>query len=334
MPKAGAWLLGWIALCAILSVGALALRSLGGALQQPLPTVMLGPTMPAPDFHLVAVRGGEQQLSSLKGSPVLLSFVNTAESPGDQAQSRGQIAFFRSMAQQYGPKGVHVLLIDAASLQTGRPTPTDDLLNFSYDWQLDAVPVLQDTGRETARAYTVSLAPTTFLIRPDGTIAERWNGFAAVSQLALALQALVEPPAADQTALVPPTCAETPTQARFAGLPLARSLGQAIWLVDGGATWQHDSAVPAHLLVLDKHADHIQVMATDLQSSKTTIVLDAALAPLPSDQASALTNGQNMAISAVTTPIKLPWRGCVQLQVTVSAQSTPIGSGQATMFVR
>ena len=73
----------------------------------------------------------------------------------------------------------------------GAGTPSrNDLVNYTYDWNLDpAVAVLADDGT-VARRFGVENAPTTFLIGPDGVVRRRWDGFAAAARLDLAIRRL------------------------------------------------------------------------------------------------------------------------------------------------
>ena len=158
----------------------------------------LAPGSSASDFNLQAVRGGSYHLAELSGQVILLSFINTqadaASASATSDPSRAQIVFLKSMQEQYGAKGLLVLIVDAAHIATGGDPGTDALINFTYDWQLDHVPVLEDPDRVTAEAYTVMSTPTTFLIDTDQRIEQRWDGFASASQLALSIEALVGAP--------------------------------------------------------------------------------------------------------------------------------------------
>lgn len=119
---------------------------------------------------------------------LLLAFLDPAAPTG--AASRGQITTLRSMATQYGRSGLVVRIVDA----TGRAS-TDDLVNFTYDWNLNrsAVKVVAPSvGTGLVKAYNVAAVPDTLLIAPDGAIRKRWRGIIAASQdLALPLQALL-----------------------------------------------------------------------------------------------------------------------------------------------
>src|SRR4030095_503768 len=175
---------------------------------------------------------------------VLLSFINTqAEATSSTAEpSRAQIVFLKSMREQSGPRGLVVLIVDAARIATGQQPSQDQLLNFTYDWQLEDIPVLNDSDASVAREYGVKSTPVTFLIGTDGVIQQRWDGFASASQLALSIEALVGAPAHRQvdTTESPATPAaaicssEAQPQAKFSGVGLARPLSEELWVVDGG----------------------------------------------------------------------------------------------------
>jgi hypothetical protein len=152
----------------------------------------------APSFSLLAARGGRCDLTDLlaKKRAVLLSFVDARSlplSPTYSAPSRGQLVFLKSMARQYAPKGVEVLIVGCNGLGGGPPLTPSALLNFTYDWQLDGLTTLRDDAT-TALRYGVSTLPTSFLIASEGRIQRRWDGFVAPAPLALALESLVGPP--------------------------------------------------------------------------------------------------------------------------------------------
>jgi len=153
----------------------------------------------APSFRLPVARGGICDLSDLlaKKRVVLLSFVDARSQPLSRTQadpSRGELVFLNSMAQQYAPKGLEVLIVGRNGLFSGKPLAPGALLNFTYDWQLDGVTVLGDDNEAATIRYGISTLPTTFLIAADGRIQRRWDGFVASPQLALAIESLVGPP--------------------------------------------------------------------------------------------------------------------------------------------
>lgn len=189
--------------CLWVAMVLLVLTGLSGCKQGP---VMPQPGDPAPKFTLKAAQGETHRLEDLRGKVVLLSFLNTQGEPAAVASdsSRSQIVFLKSMDEQYGDKGAAVLIIDAAILKTGEEPSRDNLLNFTYDWNLDAIPVLLGST-DVIRAYGVSDTPTTFLIDREGLIRQRWDGFASAPQLAFALEALVGPPIFRETPAMAPT---------------------------------------------------------------------------------------------------------------------------------
>jgi hypothetical protein len=153
----------------------------------------------APSFSLLAAGRGRCDLSDLlaRKRVVLLSFIDARSQPLSRNYSdpsRGQLVFLKSMARQYTPKGVEVLIVGCNGLSGGQPLTPSALLNFTYDWQLDGLTVLRDENAATALRYGISTLPTTLLIAPDGRIQRRWDGFVAPAQLALALESLVGPP--------------------------------------------------------------------------------------------------------------------------------------------
>jgi hypothetical protein len=146
---------------------------------------------PAPALAGRAVRGGSVSLSRLHGHIVLLSFLNSrAEATPEGDPSRAQIVFLRSMQRQHARFGLRVIVVDAAELAgAGRPS-RNDLVNYTYDWNLGPAMAVLPDDRTYARRFGVEHAPTTFLIGPGGVVRERWNGFAPATRLDLAIRRL------------------------------------------------------------------------------------------------------------------------------------------------
>jgi peroxiredoxin len=151
------------------------------------------PGSQAPDFTLEAVRGESYRLRDFQDKAVLLSFINTeAMAMETPERSRSQVVFLKSMLEQYRSKGLVVLLVDTAHLRSGKHSTHDNLINFTYDWQLDTIPVFVDPNGMMARLYGISGTPTTFLIGADGVIQQRWDDMATVPQLAYAIKAQID----------------------------------------------------------------------------------------------------------------------------------------------
>ena len=155
------------------------------------PQVDLETGMSAPALEGGAVRGGEVSLERLRGHVVLVSFLNSrAEATPEGDPSRAQIVFLRSMQTQHERFGLRVIVVDASELAGAGKPSRNDLVNYTYDWNLHpSLAVLADDGTR-ARRFAVEKAPTTFLIGPDGVVRERWNGFAPAAQLDLSLRRL------------------------------------------------------------------------------------------------------------------------------------------------
>lgn len=319
--------------------------------------VNLQPGMPAPDFGLDAAQGGIYNMADLRGQVVLLAFINTQAnlSSSTPDPSRSQIVFLRSMEQQYSPKGVQVLIIDASRLEIGKQPSQDELINFTYNWQLETIPVLvDDLSGSTARQYGVSQTPTTFLIGTDGLVNQRWEGFASAAQLAFALEALVGPPLFREPSLTSTpavmgtavTCPDqTPAQAKFVGMSLARPFSKNIWVVDGGQPWGSGGAWPLRWIVLKDAGQteqgelRLQVTAYDLDSSESRLLVDETISLLPPDEARGLIISDpdpKPSVFLLVTSVILEKPACLRLEavVTGSGDATPLYDGRAFVLVR
>jgi peroxiredoxin len=152
------------------------------------------PASVLPDLTLPDVRGGVFHLRSQSAQPLLLAFLQIVPDTAD-TPSRSQVVFLASMAQQYGPRGLRVAVIDASPFVLPSPPAHDAILNASYDWQLK-IPLLLDEKGQLARQLGVEEVPTTFLIAADGTILHQWRGLTRPAVLALAVEKLMGGPLA------------------------------------------------------------------------------------------------------------------------------------------
>ena len=311
----------------------------------------IGPGSSAPDFTLQAVRGSEYHLQDLLGQSVLLSFINTQAEGGSATSdpSRAQIAFLKSMQGQYGPKGLTVLIIDAARITIGKHPAQDELINFTYDWQLDTIPVLDDRDSSVAGAYAVKSTPVTFLIGPDGIIRQRWDGFASASQLALSIEVLVGAPAhrqidAAETPVTPPTITcpdEVQPQAKFAGVGLARPLSEELWVVDGGGPWETGADFPVQWILIDtknltrQTPLHIEVLAQYINTQQIFPLSNQFMELLPTDVASGLLSGDAtpLKIYSLVTTVFLERAGCLEIRAVVTGKGSTIPIYQGSLVI-
>ncbi len=121
-------------------------------------------------------------LPEYRGKWVLLSFLQ----PDDA--SRTQVVFLQGAREQYGEKGLEVLV--------GLPpqAPAD----LAYDWNLGEIRPLAGIN---ARAKSL---PTTVIVSPDGKTVSQWEGFVPPADLGLTLRRLVGPPAGSPAVALPP----------------------------------------------------------------------------------------------------------------------------------
>jgi peroxiredoxin len=318
------------------------------------PSVTLELGAAAPDFSLPIVRGGSFHLADHADEAVLLSFINTQAkaSLATADPSRAQLVFLKSMQEQYGPKGLVVLIVDAARIATNKQPSHDQLINFTYDWQLEDIPVLDDAGSLVARSYAVKSTPVTFLIGADGIIQQRWDGFASASQFALSIEALVGAPvqrptdqAQSPATLQPSTCPnEAQPQAKFAGVGLARPLSKELWVVDGGGSWGTGAAFPVQWILMDTQnltqqaPIHIEVMGQYTDTQQIVPLSDGSMELLASDVTSGLLSGDANPppVYSLVTTIFVERPGCLKIRAAVTAEesTTPLYQGSLVVSAR
>lgn len=99
------------------------------------------------------------------------------------------------MAQQYGPRGLRVAVVDASAVTMASAPSHDAVLNTSYDWHLK-IPLLLDPDARLAHNMEVEEVPTTYLVSANGHILERWRGLTRPAVLAVAIEKLLGGPLA------------------------------------------------------------------------------------------------------------------------------------------
>ena len=314
------------------------------------------PGMPAPAFQLDSVRGNSFSPSEQTGSALLLSFINTQADPSAETPdpSRSQVVFLKSMHEQYGSKGIKVLIVDASQIVTGEHIQADDLLNFTFNWSLDdqILVLIDDQDKTTARNFGVSQLPTTFLIDSNNTVVQRWDGYASAAQLAFALQGLVGAPVyRDENFPIQPKGSAvatqcypvTPSQAKFAGLALARPLSDQIWVVDGGQNWGVGALWPLQWIVLDtSRVDeqselHLSVNLVKMETGETQGLVDQALELVPTEESHGFLTGftdPKPAVHMLTKAVQLESAGCYQLDAVVTREGEKELLYRGTGFVQ
>lgn len=122
------------------------------------------------------------------GALTLVSFLATQPDTAATA-SRSQAVELVSLADQYGPKGVHALIVD----NTAIPASLSTLENTVYDWQLGDVPLLADPGHLASDRFGVPSSPTTLLIGRTGKVIARWSGYVLTAVVGQALTSVISP---------------------------------------------------------------------------------------------------------------------------------------------
>lgn len=128
----------------------------------------------APDFELPDAEGNRVSLAGLRGRPVVLYFYPKDDTPGCTAEACG----FRDAWEELEREGVVVLGVSRDGARSHRKFAEKHGLPFT---------LLSDEDGAAARRYGVwvrksmygkqymSMARTTFYIRPDGKIGHVWQ---------------------------------------------------------------------------------------------------------------------------------------------------------------
>jgi peroxiredoxin len=127
---------------------------------------------PIPDFDLPTLDGRRVRLSDLRGSPVLINFWATWCAPCKQEMPL--------IVEQYNwnkGKGLRVLAIDTLLNDN-----LDDMRAFVKQFNMN-FDVLVDETDAIAGGWEVLGLPTTFFVKPDGTVAKVHVGQLTADQL-------------------------------------------------------------------------------------------------------------------------------------------------------
>lgn len=143
----------------------------------PLKPVATGATAP------VAEVAGQRIPAA--GQATLLSFLDLE--PGDDGPSRSQLTVLKSMATQFDPRKVLVVVVETSGLSR------EQLVNLAYDWDLQDSHLAFLAADQASRLQHVyrPRVPDSTLVAPDGTVHARWQGAVIPAQeLVLPLQQL------------------------------------------------------------------------------------------------------------------------------------------------
>jgi len=112
-----------------------------------------------PQFALADLNGNVQQLSDYKGKAVVINFWGTFCPPCVK-----EMPEFERQYQKWKDEGLVILAINLSE-------DTLTVNNFVRRFELN-YPILRDVQRKTERKYGLRSYPTTFFVKPDGTIME------------------------------------------------------------------------------------------------------------------------------------------------------------------
>jgi len=118
---------------------------------------------PAPDFVARDLNGKEYRLNDLKGQGIILNFWATWCPP-----CRDEMPALQEMSEKLKGQGILVLAVNNGESEVA-------VKAFANQYGL-TFPILMDKRLDISKAYDVINLPTTYFIKPDGTLALRYNG--------------------------------------------------------------------------------------------------------------------------------------------------------------
>lgn len=116
-----------------------------------------------PAFTLADLEGGVKSLSDYKGKPIIINFWGTFCEPCVREMPEFQ--------RQYEKWQDRDLVIIAINLSEDSLTVNNFVNRFKLTY-----PILRDQNRKTERSYGLRQYPTTFFVKPDGTLMEVFVG--------------------------------------------------------------------------------------------------------------------------------------------------------------
>ncbi|GKU79583.1 redoxin domain-containing protein [Paenibacillus sp. L3-i20] len=112
-----------------------------------------------PAFKLADMTGGVKGLDDYAGKPVIINFWGTFCEPCVR-----EMPEFQRQYEKWEDRGLVILAINLSE-------DTLTVNNFLNRFDL-TYPILRDVNRKTERSYSLRQYPTTFFVKPDGTLME------------------------------------------------------------------------------------------------------------------------------------------------------------------
>lgn len=119
---------------------------------------------PAPPASFATITGAKPSLADWRGQPVLIAFWAT-----DCPTCLKEIPALKDLHGRYAPRGLRVV---AVAMPYDLPSR---VVSFAREWALPYAVALDPSG-ENARAFDVSVTPTTFLLDAKSRIRRRIVG--------------------------------------------------------------------------------------------------------------------------------------------------------------
>lgn len=117
----------------------------------------------APPFELTTTAGDKINLSTLRGSPVLVNFWATWCEP-----CRVEMPGLENLYRDYEAKGLHILAVNLGESSQAVQGWANDL-GLTFD-------LLLDSSQQTATLYQLRGQPSTYVISPEGIITQIFFG--------------------------------------------------------------------------------------------------------------------------------------------------------------
>ncbi|MEI8207961.1 MAG: TlpA family protein disulfide reductase [Methylococcales bacterium] len=138
-------------------------------------------TLNVSEVHFSTITGQQIALNSLQGKPVIVTFWAT-----DCPECLKEIPLFVDLYQQFHSKGLEIIAV-AMSYD-----PPNHVITLVNELHLPYAIAL-DLNSELAHAFgDVQLTPSTFLIRPDGSIETHYLGAFNISDLTTRIETLIK----------------------------------------------------------------------------------------------------------------------------------------------